>query len=101
MFGGKGSDLSKRHKMIYGMLNKFGDDGEWSTRFALRIGNYKFYNYEFETPTMKCEEGFRNERLKNKLIRTHGEEYYRQIMDDLNKQTSKTFKKRNLFSKGK
>ena len=34
------------------MLNYFEDDGTWSTKFAMRIGNYKFYNYKFQTPTM-------------------------------------------------
>jgi hypothetical protein len=91
---------SRRNYMVYGMVNKMKEDRTWTTQFAVRFGNYKFYNYKFQTVTDECEEGFYNNRIKNKYIKDLGKEaWYRMLFDISNEKISD--KPRNHFESGK
>lgn len=54
-------------------------NGVWETKFALRIGDYKFYNYKFDAPTTRCEEGYQNTRIAKMLTRRLGTSKYKKL----------------------
>ena len=87
--------------MVYGMLNKYDAKGDWTTKFARRIGDYKFYNFKFDTPTMECEEGFHNFRLRRTIIDKNSLTHYREIMKHLDGEVVTELTQRNVQYEGR
>ena len=65
--------VSGRDRFVYSVLEKipykkFYSDEVWQTGYAVRVGQWKFYNYGHIVGVRKCKDsGFNNKQLFNEL----------------------------------